>query len=779
MPLSAGDKLGPYEILALIGKGGMGEVYRARDTRLHRDVAVKVLPQAFVTTAFATSAALERFQRESRAASALNHPNICAVYDVGEATGHPFLVMELLDGKTLREHIGRNPLDFSTALALSIEVADALDAAHSKGIVHRDIKPANIFVTERGQAKVLDFGLAKYNDRHNRPSDTDALTVDMLTEPGTTMGTVAYMSPEQARGETVDARSDLWSFGVVLYEMVTGSRPFDGPTSPIIFDALLNKTPQPVRERNPKVPPELERIIGKLLEKDRGKRYASAAELKDDLKRIGSSPAQSPRRTRMVLWSVAVLVSLLAALFLYWFWPARAIDTLAVLPFVNGSSDPKVEYLGDGISETLITQLSQVPRLKIKSRDAAYPYKGKDAKLAGRELGVRAVLKGRIEQRDDNLSIVVELVDTKDNNLIWRNQYNRKIGDILATEEEISREVYEQLRFKLTGEERKQLAKRSTENVEAYQLYLRARYDWDRATEETFESSVPYFQQAIEKDPRYALAWAGLAEAYAGSALYGGSRKDNYARGKDAAIKALEIDPNLAEAHSVLARINTEYEWDWADAEREYKQAIGFEPNNAGTHQGYAVYLAAVGRRQEAIAEARRAQELEPLPPVLAVNVGWFYYLDHQYGLAETKCRKVIELEPNYGWGHNCLGSVYLQTGRPQEAIAELQQGVSLSHRGMMELMYLGHAFGVSGARASAQKVLDEMKDLSRRRFVPPEYIAVVYEGLGDKDSAFQWFEKAYNERSMHSWVYPDPRQDPFRSDPRFQDLMRRMGLSQ
>jgi tetratricopeptide (TPR) repeat protein len=394
-------------------------------------------------------------------------------------------------------------------------------------------------------------------------------------------------------------------------------------------------------------------------------------------------------------------------------------------------------------------------------------------------LGVRAVLQGRVVQRGDNLAVSVELVDTKDDNLIWREQYSRKMGDILMIEQEISKEVYSQLRLKLTGEEKQQVAKRPTENVEAYQLYLRGLYGRDRVTEESSANNLQYLQQATELDPRFASAWDALATNYMQLGVYSvRPRSEIYQQARNAALRALELDDTLAGPHATLGRLKTDYEWDWDGAEREFKRALDLDPNSASAHQGYGVFLAATGRPLEAIAEAKRASDLEPLSPLWHVNVGWMYYVAHRYEEAEKQCRRTVEMDPNYPWGHNCLGSIYLQTGRAQDALNELRRAVVLSKRGLQELTYLGHALGISGDRAGARKVLDEMIDSSQRRFIPPEFVAVVYEGLGDRDRAFQWFGKAVAAQAMHAWVYPDPRQDPFRSDPRFGDLMKRIGLS-
>jgi eukaryotic-like serine/threonine-protein kinase len=780
--LTPGERLGPYQILGLLGEGGMGKVYRALDTRLGRAVAIKISAEQFT----------KRFEREARAISALNHPHICTLYDVGPN----YMVTELVEGETLRDWLERAPA-VERSIEIARQVLGALRAAHRAGIVHRDLKPQNIMVRFDGYVKVLDFGLAKRIPVSGALRTENTATTG-ASLPGQILGTVAYMSPEQIMGREIDQRSDLFAFGIILYEMLMGQHPWPHKSSVDTLHAILHDDPPPM-DAVASLSAELAHIVRRLLCKSPAERYPSAEPVLKALadgaaapqeshvrgganaKNLEPSPMHSPRKNRIVLWSATMLVLFLAAVSFYRFGRyASAIDTLAVLPFVNGSTDPQVEYLGDGISETLITQLSQVPRLKIKSRDSAFPYKGKDAQTAGRALGVRAVLKGRIEQWSDNLSIVVELVDTKDNNLIWSDQYNRKMGDIVATEEEISREVCEKLRFKLTGEEQKQLSRGSTENADAHQLYLKGRHLWDRRSEENFKKSLEYFQQAIDKDPGYALAWAGLADSYNMLAAYGVSpRPETYPLAKAAAEKALRLDSNLAEALATLAREKTEYEWDWDGAERMYKRAIELNPNYGTAHQGYAVHLAAIGRPLEAVAEARRARELEPLSPAMNANVAWFYYLARQYGQAEEESRKAIELDSGYSYSHWILGSVYLQTGRQREALAEFRQALAISKDSVMELMYLGHGLAVSGARAEAQRVLDQMKDMSHRRYVPPEYLAVVYVGLGDRDRAFQWFEKAYAERSMHSWVYPDPRLDPIRADLRFKSLKRRMGLPQ
>ena len=779
-----GQRVLHYQVLSLLGTGGMGEVYLAEDTKLDRRVALKLLPADLE----GDERRVSRFQREARAVSALNHPNIITIHEIGRVNSRHFIATEFIEGETLRRQLASGGMQLDATLDVAIQVTSALMAAHEVGIVHRDIKPDNIMIRRDRIVKVLDFGLAKLTETLSPHVDTQAPTKLLVnTEPGVLMGTANYMSPEQARGLDVDARTDIWSLGIVLYEMTAGRVPFEGETSTDVLSLILQKEPARLARYAPQVPEELERIIRKCLEKDRERRYQSARELLVDLKNLqrdsvaGMTTAKTvtpQRRTAAHRLPFAALVlgilAVVAAGIYLLSGRDKAINSMAVLPFVNVGADPDTEYLSDGVTESLINNLSQLPNLKVIARSSVFRYKGREIEpqAVGRELGVSAVLTGRVIKRDDDVSISIELMDARDNSHIWGEQYSRKLADILTVQSEISREVTERLRLKLSGEEKKQLAKQRTEIPEAYQLYLRGRYHFNKLTMDDMQKGIEYFRQAVERDSNYALAYAGLADCY----NYLGKPME----AKAAITSAIEIDDTLGEAHASLAFINLLYDWDWAGAEGHFKRGIELNPNYAMARHWYAIHLANMGRHDEAIREARRAQELDPLTLIVNGTPAATLYLARRYDQAIEELQKLLEMDANFLPAHSMLAVAYVQKGMYDKAIVEYQKVIDLLRGNLgAELAMkarIGHAYAVWGKKGEAIKILDE---LLKRRDATPYSIAEIYVGLGEKDRAFEWLEKAYQERNVQMVsLKVEPTLDSLRLDPRFTDLLRRMNLT-
>ena len=855
--LEPNTTLSHYRIVSKIGEGGMGEVYLAQDTKLNRKVALKILPAELA----ANQDRMRRFVQEAQAAAALNHPNIAHIYEIGEHTGSSptvregstearttdsivhFIAMEFVEGMTLREKIHRERIELRKLLRYLQHVAEGLAKAHAAGIVHRDLKPDNIMITRDGHAKILDFGLAKLIEPQrtdtsagDNPGDAATAIMQQQSTPGMIMGTVGYMSPEQAQGKTgeIDQRSDVFSFGCILFEAATARKPFEGDSIVKSLHSLIYEPAPSIKDLNPSAPPDLQRIIRRCLEKDADDRYQAIREVAIELKHLRreletgdfDTTVPPPVSTQSVLSTaggstvnstaavsaslppalssaefvaqglkrhkLSVAIGLVIAMgviifFAYYLRAGKsevAIDSIAVLPFQNKSSDADTEYLSDGLAESLIYRLSQLPNLKVSPTSSVLRYKGKDTDIdqIAKELEVDAVMSGRVSQRGDNLTISVELVDVRTKKIMWAEQYDRKMSDLLATQREIATTIAQKLELKLSGTEAKGITKRYTDSNEAYQLYLKGRYSFAKRTREDMLRAIEYFRQAIKLDPKFALAYARISETYGSMPAYPYlSPNEAFPQAKAAAQQALEIDPTLAEAHTFLAYSLVIYDWNWVEGERSFKRAIELDPNNSTAHFRYGqIYLGSTGRLDEALAEIKRGLDLEPLDINMGATLAWGYFVAGQNDKALEQAKKTYDLDPVHPIGRWMLSQAYTNVGMYPEAISLTEQWLQTDPTNQFALRDAGIAYAKAGRRDKAEEMITRFREIGKTQYIPTCRIASIYGTLGDRDKAFEELRKAFEVRDWELYrLNADPYWNSIRDDPRFREMLKRLNLPQ